>query len=388
MVGPPHSPTVEKCSERRVPDPDSMGGCCQVIPCRYCLEWDVYGEPLRYGTATLVIDRWLGTVDGYDFEAYWERPEYSEQCQFVVLFDGVEISRVHCGDYGVSCRDASGDAEATVLDGYIPTSGRLTWRKDLPRPLPMISDPETGLRVPFCGGCSCTCNVLCVLITGGTADQAYDISYTHCEVPTWENADTSLTLAREEYTGACLIGGTVAGEPVEWQAVPCGQSLAASWTLYDGRTASVFCQDCGSCESVDTVPTPCAPVPFPRVLYASFETGPDCALCAPVIPLVTSGINTGVTWEGIANSCIGVGGGLVNWTIRFRCGGFPGGGSAPDFSVDFVGSVTYAGPVYPGTLDPMPLNNEKSPVFYRFGPYNDIGQCNFEGHPIYLVIST
>ena len=72
----PKSPThLKKCSERKsnACDPAETDGCCAVIACSYCLEFDPYGGPTVYGTAEFDVSGWRGTISGSVFFGFWDR---------------------------------------------------------------------------------------------------------------------------------------------------------------------------------------------------------------------------------------------------------------------------------------------------------------------------
>ena len=145
------SPThLKKCSERMSNscDPAETDGCCGVIACLYCLEWQVYGEAIQYGTATFSGSAWTGTIAGATFVGYWERNYDTDECEFVVTLDGEEFYRKSCYQ-GQSCRDSSDSAEATI--GY--DEGTLTWTKQEKRPLKYVDDPDTYCKTWFCDDC-------------------------------------------------------------------------------------------------------------------------------------------------------------------------------------------------------------------------------------------
>ena len=65
---------LKKCSERRSDscDPLETDGCCAVIPCDYCLEFETY-DGIQYGTASFSSSGWAGTIAGAAFFGFWER---------------------------------------------------------------------------------------------------------------------------------------------------------------------------------------------------------------------------------------------------------------------------------------------------------------------------
>ena len=93
------SPTrLKPCQERTFEACETAptDQCCGVIPCKLCLEWEVYGDPIAYGSADFGTSSWTGTVGGGAFVAYWERNYLTDECEFVVTFDGEEVYRATC----------------------------------------------------------------------------------------------------------------------------------------------------------------------------------------------------------------------------------------------------------------------------------------------------
>ena len=105
---------VAECSERLTPGCD----CCKIEHCDICLEWEVYGETIDFGTAVPTGDpggEWTGSAGGITFVASWDA-----YCTFTVQLNGVEVfSAVLCGDYEsedvVTCRNW--DGEVSYTDG-------------------------------------------------------------------------------------------------------------------------------------------------------------------------------------------------------------------------------------------------------------------------------
>ena len=221
MYWKPGSPyALKKCSERVSNScSDETDGCCAVIPCSYCLEWDSEGSyTTEYGTADFATNNWTGAVAGVTWTAYWERNYDTDECEFVVLFDGEEVYRKSCYE-GQSCRDSSDSV--TVSLQYL--TGVLTWQKFLARPLEYIDDEDTNCKIHFCDECECSTECLCVTITEPdtttSAGEICDTAYA-CDPPLWEGTvgafELSVALGRDEYN-RCIITATVDGieqEPV------------------------------------------------------------------------------------------------------------------------------------------------------------------------------
>ena len=275
---------LKKCKEFRIETCDTVkaDGCCGVLPCKLCLEYETYADGISYGFAEFGSASWTGTVGGIAFTAYWERGYESGECEFVVIFGGEEVYRSDCYG-GASCRDPSGSVE-TEIDYE---AGTLTWSVHEPRELQLIDDPDTGCRTHFCGSCHCSCECLCVTITDTNNDlttgELCDVAYT-CDAPTWAGTvgyhELSLTLGRDEY-GECIITPTVDGDELEPVASPGCGSMTATFTDYDGNVFEVACKEC-SC-NVDC-PCPCCPDCWSRVqtavggvlLAVAGEGGTDC----------------------------------------------------------------------------------------------------------------
>ena len=239
---------LAKCSEFKSDtcDPIPTDGCCAVVACDYCLQFNgTYGT--EYATASFDVDGWYGTINGWAFVAYWERNYESGECEFVVSVNGQEVYRNDCYG-GQSCRDSSDSVDITIGN----ESGLLMWTKKDQRPLEYIIDPDTNCRTWFCGSCECTCEGLCVTVIHPYGDydrgQICDVAYP-CDAPTWEGTvgdlDLSITLGRDEY-GDCILYGTADYEELDIVATGC--LIAAEWTLADGTRIIVTCMDC-SCES-------------------------------------------------------------------------------------------------------------------------------------------
>tara|TARA_R110000823_G_scaffold20193_5_gene62042 strand:- start:595 stop:1815 length:1221 start_codon:yes stop_codon:yes gene_type:complete len=263
MVGPNfwRHPTngLKKCSEIAIGDcgQSALTDCCAVVPCTYCLELETYSGGIEYGTTTLGVNGWTGTVGGYTFEGYWERNYTTDECEFIVIFDGVEAYRKSCYE-GQSCRDSSDSASVTV--NY--EDGTLTWIKSEPLPLPHIVDPDTGCKTWFCGDCECSCDCLCVTITEPdttvSSGELCNVSY-ECDGPRWEGQigyfDLALALGRDSY-GNCVLESTIDGDTQDAVAVTGCKDMTATITLYDGTTIAVACKVCSCVADGDC---PCCP---------------------------------------------------------------------------------------------------------------------------------
>lgn len=252
---------LKKCSEFRASpcDPTETDLCCEVIPCSYCLRFEV-GYDVYEGDAPFSTNGWLGTVAGANFFAFWERNYYTNECEFVVTLDDEEVYRKSCYE-GQSCRDSSDSVAATI--GY--DEGTLSWTKVLKRPLAHIIDPYTGCETWFCGDCECTCEALCVdvrevLFSGDTeyavdtySGELPDISTDECGPPIWEGTvgsfTISLTLSRDEY-GNCILTPTVNYVELDSVLVDGCEDLTATFELEDGSSFTVRCKRCSCAEVI------------------------------------------------------------------------------------------------------------------------------------------
>jgi len=243
---------LKKCSERTSDscDPTETDGCCAVIPCTYCLEWEEYGSAIEYGTATFSTSGWSGSIAGAAFFGYWERNYETNECEFIVTLDGEEVYRKSCYE-GQSCRDSS-DEVAVSLE-YL--EGTLRWIKLEKRPLAYRTDEDTQCRTWFCGDCECTCECLCVTITDSlgviTTGELCDTAYP-CDAPLWEGVvgdlSLSLALSRDVY-GECQIGGSIDYDEVDPQSIVICDAISVTWELYDGTTVAVACKGCDCAEA-------------------------------------------------------------------------------------------------------------------------------------------
>lgn len=275
----PGSPTaLKKCSERVSNScTDETDGCCAVIPCTYCIEWNPETGDTVYATADFATNSWTATIAGAAWLGFWERSYDTDECEFVVTLDGVEIYRKSCYE-GQSCRDSSDSAGATISSVF----GVISWEKFLSRPLEYVQDEDTNCTVHYCDECECSCECLCVTIsefisegvydthTGEICDTAYD-----CEPPLWEGTvgpyELSLALGRDEY-GRCVITPSVDGVEQDIVLFPgCGDAETII-TLSDTSTIVVRCKKC-SCEvGEDDICNPCPPgTVYPWAVTVTFN---------------------------------------------------------------------------------------------------------------------
>ncbi len=260
---------LKPCSERMVDvcDIETADGCCGVIPCKLCLEWETYNDGIAYGSAEFGGSSWTGTVGGHSFVSYWERNYESGECEYIVTLDDEEVYRATCYE-GASCRNPSG--EVAVSTAYL--EGTLRWSKHEPRELALIDNPDTGCRDFFCGTCRCSCECLCVTITSpyGLADRGEicDVAY-DCDPPLWSGSvggySLEIALGRDQY-GECIITPTVDGVELDAVSVAGCDDMSANFTLADGSVVVVRCKQC-SCELGECVVGCCWPITYDDPLY-------------------------------------------------------------------------------------------------------------------------
>ena len=246
--------SLKKCSERRSNDCDSAetDGCCAVIPCTYCIEWNPDAGATQNATADFGTNGWSATIAGVTWFGYWDRNYITDECEFVVLFDGEEVYRKSCYE-GQNCRDSSDNVRVNLQ--YF--DGVLTWSKYEPRPLEHTQDDDTNCSTYFCDECECSCECLCVKITepdttetvGEICDTAYD-----CDAPLWAGYvgtfNLSVVLGRDIY-GRCIITATVDGIEQEPVLFPGCADGAATITLADTTTIALTCKKC-DCEETSS----------------------------------------------------------------------------------------------------------------------------------------
>ena len=325
---------LKKCSERTRDTCDDHLDCCAVTACTYCLELEIYGEAIQYGTADQSGNHWTGTVAGHYFDAYWDRNYTTDECEFVVELDSVEVYRNDCYG-GQSCRDSSDEVGVTV--GY--DEATLRWIKHEPLPLPHITDPDTGCKTWFCGECECSCECVCVTITepdttirqGELCNVAYG-----CEGPRWEGQigpfDLALALGRDSY-GNCVLESSVDGEEQAAVAVTGCKDMSALITLYDGTIIQVACKICSCVQQQPPccnreLPLDCLtgdastdPGALPLTLTVDLTATPsygayDCFNGSGTLTFKTPLTGGVCCWEGrISGTCVNCNGETYNWYV-------------------------------------------------------------------------
>lgn len=271
-----------KCDEFHTApcDPEPTDTCCAVVSCVYCLTW-TYGGEIKNGVAKFVVNSWVGVVDNRSFVAYWERNPYTNECEFVVTLDEVEIARLGC--YDVSCRESDYGVEVILEDASTAT---LEWNRHEFHTIP-YAKTEEGCTDFFCGNCECTCFEMCVKIKAVINDDQ-DVFFLEgegdiplisypCDAPEWagvvhttlsaleEDIDVNVYLYRDPYNGDCMIAGTARGQELEPKRVIDCKIASGTWRLYDGSIVQVKCKIC-DCKS-QACEFCCLPMDFSSPLY-------------------------------------------------------------------------------------------------------------------------
>ncbi len=116
---------LKPCSERMIDvcDLEPSGGCCGVIPCKLCLEWETYENGIQYGSAEFDESSWQGAVANLPFVSYWEDavvpPEDPGSISNSV---GMSFAQVLPGTYdmGSPVDETGRDADETLESKTIP----------------------------------------------------------------------------------------------------------------------------------------------------------------------------------------------------------------------------------------------------------------------------
>lgn len=279
---------LHKCSERHadICDPLLTDQCCAVIPCSYCLKWEVYGEQYEFGTAVFDPDLglWVGEIIGLEFVAYWEN--IYGVCYFVVKLEGEEIAKLSCDD-GVTCRDSSASVEISI--DY--ETGKLSWEKKDVHKLPYVKTDENCTDF-FCGTCECTCKQMCAILKMRRGlvifegEDEIDLNiYSDCDGPEWlgtvpvtlgaavDNVTVHAYLYRDVYTGECWIAGSVEDADGVQELTPTKLAsdcklIDVTFILYDGSIVRLKCKDCG-CRTTEYCRFCCLPMDFSIPEYPS-----------------------------------------------------------------------------------------------------------------------
>jgi hypothetical protein len=256
-------------------------GCCKIVPCALCLEWEVYGKVTDEGEAYGDGTQWTGSAGGIGFRAYID-PNY---CTINIELDGnlVYTASILClGDQyptdDINCRDFSD--EVAYDSPY--ESGVFRWtKKEL-----FNLNPQAG-AIPtqytdgecadhYCGTCECITEHLCVTVTNdinvsctgeipfdgtlcpdsGKVSQAHWGGNVGCQPN--GSVDVAVSLDPNAYTNECELTGTVSGTVdgtdvnVDMPLTIVGECsvLNVSWTeVIDGDTWTFTIETlhCGTC---------------------------------------------------------------------------------------------------------------------------------------------
>ncbi len=123
----PATTRLKPCAERMVETCDNApaDGCCGVIPCKLCLEWETYDDGIAYGSAEFAGSSWTGTVGGHSFVSYWERqilPDITPPVSSNSI--GMSFSLIEAGTYTMGSpgsetgRDADETEVSTAVDEF------------------------------------------------------------------------------------------------------------------------------------------------------------------------------------------------------------------------------------------------------------------------------
>ena len=314
--------------------------CCKIVPCKLCLEWelpdgydaDSYPD-IDYGIALPNTDgtEWIGFAGGISFRAYID-PSY---CTINIELNGyleytaslLCLSDTYVAGYSANCRDFSD--EIAYTDGS--DEGIFRWiKKNLVELAPVEGFDSYGsvdgeCADFFCGTCTCTCEQLCVELSGSPVNDlcadTLDFSGTYCYnnnkagTAEWSggvtcaNGTDALTLevflTRDTYGyGNCIMFGTATGtlngESVdltleETEIGDCG-NLAGIWTFTVAEqeyTITLRCVSCGNCSGINS--ECCPDVVLSEILYVDFNQiapgppamgpGDDCSCAEVTVPL-------------------------------------------------------------------------------------------------------
>lgn len=349
---------IEKCDERVVDACETGHRCCAVISCEYCLEWEIYGQPIQYGTAAVSDTGALsGLVAGITLLGEWQRNVYTNECEFVVTVNDEIVTIIpYCGY--ITCRNYSWEVEVTVND----QQGTLRWIRREKRPLPYRQNDKQCVK-HFCGSCECTCRCLCVTLIEANGDEYRatfcDTAYSDCSGPVWAGEinykSISIALQLDPYTEGCAAAVTADGVEYEPELIDDCSTVAGSITLEDYSTLSWTCEEC-NCDQIDNISTPTCPCdPMPRsILYSWTLTNPNtnetCESGSGTLEFAAG--NLIPTWIGTWKEC----------EIKLECVANAGIGNPCDNSnSEFTYQVTIC-----GTTTTTPQNQ----------PYNDLnGTC-------------
>lgn len=283
--------------------PPDAGACCDLIPCAFCVQYEVYGEePIRvyieYGSG-----QWYGSIGGVTVLMYWYVNAYGE-CAFVVEYGGEVVYEKTIAE-GQSCENPTDFVELPY--------GTLSWTI---HPLsPMKRQDE---NTPFCGVCDCTSECICITVTdppdrvGGARAYNGEVcvdDYDECDDPLWAGnvggREIEITLLPDRVTNQCVLVIDVDGEVFDLDVFLC-DDMSFSVELYDGTIVTGASKKC-ECEEPPRICPDCQNN-FPstvNVLIPSLEV-------ADTATLSSSGNDDFLyVWEGSD--------GAYSWQADFAC---------------------------------------------------------------------
>ena len=342
---------IIRCQEAVIgPCATATEGCCGVVNCGYCLR--LWGPPEEEGGDEVLIGAGLapyndgtyhGVVLGHTFDGAWSRDYDDGECVFTITIDegtgAAQVFEYTC--YDKPCRGVEGEAD-------VP-EGRLEWKPV--RTIPLARRDVYGCLFPFCIGCECIPEFVCVTVSGeectnrrvfafsgGKNDcgEAETVEYEFsldCGETTVEGV---VSLHRDEYTDECILTITGEGDYVGTSMVS-GCSISGSATLSVGGesfTVSVTEAPCEFCEP--EVNALCCPDPIPTTLYLSGGLIPEgvivplsCNNCDPetAANYVERTFSGSFTTDPLLNISYGSGGDAIFYffhrlrvTAEYSCG--------------------------------------------------------------------
>jgi hypothetical protein len=246
--------------------------CCRCIPQRLCAKLEAYGCDCD-GLAELLQGNGNGEfrgeiVCGSEVAEIVVLLHFENQvCYWRVIIESFYIDELfEIGPEKQSCEYP----ELVLTVPFAACDVTLEITRHEYRDLKPITDESNDCSTePFCGECRCTCDCLCVTIIRPNGSywqgEICDVSYSDDDPPLWSGdvpcgystpCSLTLTLSRDEYSGACLFGGSAGDDELELVEVGDCKFLAASWVLSDYTKISVRCKEC-SCDEGSG--QPCCP---------------------------------------------------------------------------------------------------------------------------------
>lgn len=231
------------CDPCNTTRPTSVFGCCQCIPRRLCATFtsydgccdaasflekdsnDQYTGSIACGSETADVTVSL-YKDAYD-ACFWRVESY---------FLGVdELFPIGYG--GESCEMPT----LSITAEFYACSGTIEIARHDHDTLP--TREENGRQIPYCGGCKCVCQVLCVTRIVGTGVVTDEFAWSDADIG-WVNGYETISLGYDEY-GNCTI--TVPGFDTVTLGT-CPDSINISLTSSDSSGSQVATLTCKQCE--------------------------------------------------------------------------------------------------------------------------------------------